>query len=57
MAKAFKQYTINIDIIIKNSLVETHHSIGMVEYYHRFLQQVYFIIITEVPDIKADLAL
>lgn len=44
-------------IIIKNILVKAHHSIGMVEYYHRPLQQVYSIIIIKIPSIKPNLAL
>lgn len=45
MAKEFKQYTANIDIIVQNTLAEAHHSIGIIERYYRFLQQVYSIII------------
>lgn len=44
-------------IIIKNVLVEVYHFIGMIEHYYGSLQQVYLIIITEIPDIKTDLAL
>lgn len=43
-------------IIVINAIVEAHHSIGVVEYYHRSLQQVYSIITTEIPRIKPDLA-
>ena len=44
-------------IIIKNVPIETHHSIGMVKHYHKFLQQVYSIIITKILGIKPELAL
>ena len=44
-------------IIIKNTLVEAHHSIGMVERYHRPLRQVYSIITTKIPNIKPELVL
>ena len=42
-------------IIMKNALIEVHHSIGMVEHYHGPLQQVYLIVITEIPGIKPNL--
>ena len=54
MAKEFKQYTANMGIIVNNAPVEVHHSIGMVEHYHRPLHQVYSIIITKIPGIKSD---
>ena len=57
MAKKFKHYAINIGIIIKNALMEAHHSMGMVERYHEPLRQAYSIITTEIPSIKPDLAL
>ena len=46
MAKEFKQYAANMDIIVKNAQEEAHHSIGMVERYHGPLRQVYSIITT-----------
>ena len=57
MARKFKQYTANIAIIIKNAPVKAHHSIGMVECYHRPLRRVYSIIINKILGIKANLAL
>lgn len=57
MGKKFKQYTANISIIVKNSLVKAHDSIGMVKYYHGLLRQIYFIITTKIPSIELDLAL
>ena len=57
MAKKFKQYVTNIGIIIKNIPIEEYHSIDMVKHYHRPLQQVYSIIITEILGIKPELAL
>lgn len=51
MAKEFKQYAANMGIIIKNTPVEAHHSIGMVERYHRPLGQIYCIITTEITGI------
>ena len=56
MAKRFKQYANNIGIIVKNALVETYHSMGIVEYYHRSLQYVYSIITTKILIIKPNLA-
>ena len=57
MAKELKQYAVNMDIIVKNALVEAYYSIGIVERYHGLLQRVYSIISTEIPSIKPDLAL
>ena len=57
MAKEFKRYTANKGIIIKNAPVETHYFIGMVDRYQRLLRWFYSIIITEIPGIKANLAL
>lgn len=44
-------------IIVKNVPVEVHHSIGMVEHYHKPLRQIYSIIITKIPGIKSNLVL
>ena len=44
-------------IIVQNTPVKAHHSIGMVERYNRPLQRVYSIISTKIPGIKPDLAL
>ena len=57
MAKEFKQYATNIDIIVKNATIETHHSISMVERYHGPLRRVYSIIIAKIPSIEPDSAL
>ena len=57
MAKEFRQYGANMGIIMKNVLVEAHHSIGMVKCYYRPLQQVYSIITPEIPGIEPELAL
>lgn len=46
-----------MDIIVKNALVKTYHSIGMVVRYYRSLWQVYLIITTKIPGIKPNLAL
>lgn len=51
MAREYKQYTANIDIIVKLALVKAHYSIGIIEHYHRSLYQVHFIIITKLPGI------
>lgn len=51
MVREFQQYTIYIDIIVRNVLVKAHHSIGIVERYHELLYQVYSIIIIEILDI------
>lgn len=47
----------NKGIIIKNVPVEVHHSLRMVKYYYKTLQQVYFIITIKILDIKFGLAL
>lgn len=57
IAKKFKQYVANMGIIIKNALVEAHHSISTVKHYYRLLQQVYSIITNEILGIKRELAL
>ncbi len=57
MAKEFKQYIANMGIIIVNTPVEAHHSIGIVKRYHGPLQQVYSIITTEILSIEPELAL
>ena len=57
MAKEFKQYAANMDIIVKNIPLETHHSIDIVERYHGPLYRVYSIITTEIPDIESASAL
>lgn len=57
MAKKFEQYTINIDIIVKNALIKTYFSISVVEYFHNILQQIYFIVTIKIPGIKPNLAL
>lgn len=57
VAREFKQYAINMGIIVKNVPVEAHHSIGKVERYHEPLRRIYMIIINEIPGIEPDLAL
>ena len=57
MAKEFKQYIDNIDIIIKNAPIEAHHFMSMVEHYHKSLQKVYSIITIKILGIEFDLAL
>ena len=44
-----------MSIIVKNALVEAHHFIGIVEHYHRPLEQVHSIITTKIPGIKPNL--
>lgn len=44
-------------IIVKNAPIEAHHSIGMVEWYHGHLWQVYFIITTEIPSMEPGMVL
>lgn len=57
MAKKFKQYAVNMSIIVKNALVKVYHSICMVEHYYEPLQQIYSIITTKISSIEPDLAL
>lgn len=42
-------------IIIKNTPVKAHYSIGMVKHYYGLLQQVYSIITTKILGIKPEL--
>lgn len=56
MAKKIKQYATNIDIIVKNTLIEAYNSIGIVEHYHGSLEPVYSIVTIKIPDIKLNLA-
>ena len=56
MAKKFKQYAANIDIIIKNAPMEAHHFIDMVKHYHESLRHVYSIISHKISGIKPNLA-
>ena len=44
-------------IIMKNSPVEAHHSVGLIECYHGPLCQIYIIITSILPEIKSKLAL
>jgi signal transduction histidine kinase len=46
-----------MSIEIKTILVETHHSIKMIERYHELLRRIYSIIVTEILDINSDLVL
>ena len=55
--KKFKQLAANMNIIVKNMLVEAHYSIKLVKYYYRLLRSIYTIITSEIPEIKLDLAL
>ncbi len=43
-----------MSIEIKTILVETHHSIEMIERYHESLRRIYSIIVTEISDIDSD---
>ncbi len=56
MAKEFRQYAANMGIIIKNTPVEAHHFISIVECYHGPLRRVYSIITIEIPGIEPKLA-
>jgi hypothetical protein len=57
VSKEFKEYTNTIDICTKTVPVEAYNSIGIVEQYHSLLQQVYQIIVVELPRINRDTAL
>lgn len=52
MIQEFKQYASNINIMIKNVLIKTHHSIDQVEQYHDFLSQADAIIVSKMFDIN-----
>ena len=44
-------------IIIEKIPIKVHYFIYIVEYYHKFLQQLYFIITTEILGIKSNLVM
>ena len=46
-----------MNIIVRNIVVETHHSIDMIEKYHDFLRRIYAIIIEKIFDIEFELIL
>ena len=46
-----------MNIMIKNTFVETHHFIDMIERYHDSLRRIYIIIIFEISSIDFDFAL
>lgn len=52
-----KQYTANISIIVKNASVEAHHSVDLVEHYHKPLRRVNSIITTKILGIEPNSAL
>ena len=55
--KEFKQYAANMEIIVKNVFVKTHHSIDLIECYYELLRHIYVIIIIEIFEINANLVL
>ena len=55
-AKKFKQYAANMEILVKNIFIKTHHLINLIELYHELLRRVY-IIILEIFEINANLIL
>lgn len=57
MVEKFQQNVANMGIIIKNPLVETHHSMDIIEYYHGSARQIYSIITAKIPGMKPNLAL
>ena len=57
VSREFKGYANTMGIRTKTVLVEAHNSIGIVEQYHSPLQQVYQIIVVELPRIDRDAAL
>jgi hypothetical protein len=57
VAREFKQYAVNMRIIVKTTVVETHHSIEMMKRYHDSLRRVYAIITIEISNINLEIAL
>jgi hypothetical protein len=55
--KEFKEYTNIIGIRTKAVLVEAYNSISIIEWYYNLLQQVYQIIVIELPGIDRDIVL
>lgn len=55
IAKEFKQYVINMGIIIKNIPIEAHHFIRLIKCYHGSFHQIYRIITAKISGIKPEL--
>ena len=55
--KEYKQYAANMEIVVKNVFVKTHHFIDLIKCYYELLYRVYIIIIIEIFEINADLIL
>lgn len=51
MSKKLKQFIANMCIIVKNISIEIYYFIDIIKHYHKFLHQVYSIIIIEIPGI------
>lgn len=57
IAKEFKQYATNMEIIVKNIPIESHYSIRLVKYYYSPFYQIYIFITSKLLRIKLKLAL
>jgi hypothetical protein len=57
VARQFKQYAVNMRIIVKTIFVDTHHSIEMMKRYHDSLRRMYAILTTEISNIDLEIAL
>jgi hypothetical protein len=53
----FRQYTKSIVIQVQEMLVETYNSIGKIERYYTFLQQVYKIIYNKLHNTSIEISL
>ena len=54
MTQKFKQYVSNMNIMMKNVFVETHHFIDQIEKYHELFRKIYLIIISKIPGIDSN---
>jgi hypothetical protein len=52
--REFKQYATNMSIKVNIVLVETHHSIKMIEKYHDSLRRIYAIIFAQISKIDSN---
>ena len=57
VVQKFRHYANNMRIMMKNLLIETHHSIDQIERYHELFRRVYLIIVSKIFGIDSELNL
>ena len=57
ISKEFKQYAIILKTAIRSIPIKAHNLVKIVKCYYSPLHRIYYIIITELPDINKDIAL